>query len=218
MAARRVAALADLRAVATECKAGFSDWEAAEGLAITDELRALFQPPAAASLAAAGMAAQSFEFLSVVPPELLSIILSQLDTRALACLAATCRLLWCSAPTPLLALPAPGLVETELRRRAQARSLHVGSSLPEETLPWVPYLLKRDFYDALRREAPLAVGYNTASLWTRKAVCTSLASGTRSKREGSASRSWGTTGDRMQALPLFMSRPRWCRRCRTRAS
>jgi len=94
--------------------------------------------------------------LSVVPPELLSIILSQLGTRALACLAATCRSLWCDAPT--LPLPTPGLVETELRRRAEARGLHIGSALPEGELSWVLYLLRREFFGALRREAPLAVG------------------------------------------------------------
>jgi len=154
--------LAALRAVAAECQAlaaTFTDGQAAEGLAITEDLHAVFQRLAAASLAVAGPAAQSLEFLSVVPPELLSIILSQLDIRALACLAATCRLLWCDAPTPPLALPTPGLVETELRRRAEARGLHLGSSLPEGALLWVPYLLKR-FHDALRREAPLAVGTN----------------------------------------------------------
>jgi len=147
--------------VATECQAlaaGFSDEEAAEGLAITEELRTAFQRPAAASSAVAGPMAQSLEFLSVVPPELLSFILTQLDIRDLACLAATCRLLWCDAPTPPLALPTPGLVETELRRRAEARGLHVGSSLPEGALLWVPYLLKHEFCDALRWEAPLAVG------------------------------------------------------------
>jgi len=93
-----------------------------------------------------------------VPPEILSIILSQLDIRALARLAATCRLLWCDAPTPPAALLTPGLVETELRRCAEARGLHIGSSLPEGALSWVTYLLKREFCDALRREAPLAVG------------------------------------------------------------
>jgi len=93
-----------------------------------------------------------------VPPELLSIILSQLDIHALACFAATCRLLWCDAPTPPPALPTPGLVETELRRRAVARGLHVGSSLPEGALSWVSYLMKRNLLDALRRQAPLAVG------------------------------------------------------------
>jgi len=159
--ARCLTALAALRAVAAECQAlatSFTDGQAAEGLAITEDLHAVFQRPAAASSAVAGPAAQSHEFLSVVPPELLSIILSQLDIRAFACLAATCRLLWCDAPTPPLALPTPGLVETELRRRAEARGLHIGSSLPEGTLSWVPYLLKCDFHDALRREAPLAVG------------------------------------------------------------
>jgi len=52
MVARRPAALAALRAVATECQtlaAGFSDEEAAEGLAITVGLRALFRHPAAAA-------------------------------------------------------------------------------------------------------------------------------------------------------------------------
>jgi len=79
MAGRRPAALAALRAVASECQtlaAGFSDEEAAEGLAITVGLRAVFQRPASTSAVVAGLAAQSHEFLSVVPPELLSIILS----------------------------------------------------------------------------------------------------------------------------------------------
>ena len=145
-----------------ECQAlaaSFTNGQAAEGLAITEELRAVFQRPASTSAAVARLAAQPPELLTVVPPELLPIILSQLDIRALACLAATCRLLWCDAPSPPPALPTPGLVETELRRRAEARGLHVGSSLPEGTLSRVPYLRKRDFYDALRREAPLAVGY-----------------------------------------------------------
>jgi len=162
MAARRPAALAALRAVATECQAlaaGFSDEEAAEGLAITVGLRALFQRPASTSAAVAGLAAQPPELLTVVPPELLSSILSQLGIRDLACLAATCRLLWCDATIPP-PLPTPGLVETDLRWRAEARGLHVGSTLPVGTLSWVPYLLKCDFHDALRREAPLAVGYS----------------------------------------------------------
>jgi len=159
----RPAALAALRAVASECQAlaaSFSDEEAVEGLAITEELCAVFQRPAAAS-SVAGSAGQLLEFLSVVPPELMSIILSQLEIRALACLAATCRLLWCDAPTPPLALPTPELVETELRRRAEARGLHFGSSLPEGALWWVPYLLKR-FHDALRQERTLAVGTNNS--------------------------------------------------------
>ena len=161
MAARLIAALAALRAVAAECQAlaaSFTDWQAAEGLTITEDLRAFFQRPASTSAAVAGLAAQPPELLTVVPPEIMSIILSQLDIRAVACLAATCRLLWCDAPTPPPALPTPGLVETELRRRAEARGLHIDSSLPEGALSWVPYLLKREFYDALRREAALAVG------------------------------------------------------------
>jgi len=159
--ARSSAALADLGAVATECQAraaSLSDEQADEGMTITDGLRAVFQRPASTSSAVAKPAAPSLELLSVVPPELLSIILSQLRIRALARLAATCRSLWCGVPNPPSPLPKPGLVETELRRRADARGLHIGSSLPEELLSWVPYLLKRDFHDALRREAPLAMG------------------------------------------------------------
>jgi len=53
-----------------------------------------------------------------------------------------------------------GLVETELRRRATARGLHIGATLPEGALSWVPYLLKRFLRDAMRREAPLAVAAN----------------------------------------------------------
>jgi len=49
-------------------------------------------------------------------------------------------------------------VETELRRRAEARGLLIGSSLPEGALSWVSYLLKRDCHDTMRREAPLAMG------------------------------------------------------------
>jgi len=100
-----------------------------------------------------------------VPPEILSIILTELGICDLKCLAATCRLLWCGAPDPPLPLPTPGLVEAELRRRAEARGLHIGPSLPEGALSWVPYLLKCDFYNALRREAPLAVGPAPHSLF-----------------------------------------------------
>ena len=138
--------------------ASFSDEQAAKGLTVTDELRAVFQCPGAASSAVAVAAAQAPELWSVTPPELLSIILSQLGTRALACLAATCRSLWCEVPNHSSPLPTPGLVETELRRRAEAHGLHISSSLPEGALPWVPYLLKRELRDAQRREAPLAAG------------------------------------------------------------
>jgi len=102
--------------------------------------------------------AQPTELLTV-PSDLLSIILSQLETLDLACFAATCRSLWCdgSIPLPQTALPFR-LVEAELRRRAEARGLHIDSCLPEGALSWVPYLLRRDLNDAQRREAPLAVG------------------------------------------------------------
>ena len=49
-------------------------------------------------------------------------------------------------------------METELRRRAEARGLDVGSSLPEGATSWAACLLKRDRRDAQLRQAPLAVG------------------------------------------------------------
>jgi len=57
----------------------FSDEQATSGLTVTDELRAVFQPQAVVLL------------LSVVPPELLAIILAHLRTRDLASPAANCR-------------------------------------------------------------------------------------------------------------------------------
>jgi len=58
-------------------------------------------------------------------------------------------------------------VETELRRRAEARGLPVGSSLPEGSASWVACLLKCDRRDAQIRQAPLAVG-DTHSIFVDK--------------------------------------------------
>ena len=147
------AALVALRAAARECQLAapnFSDEQAAQGLAITAELRARFLPPDASAQAAAQ--------LLQLPAELLSVILSRLETRDLARLAATCRLLCRDAPTPP-PLRAIGPVETELRRRAAARDLDVGSSLPDWATSWVACLLKHDRRDAQKRQALLAVGF-----------------------------------------------------------
>jgi len=154
--------LAALRAVATHCHLAawsFTDEQATEGLAVADRLRDLFLPPPAAASSAMQ---QPSTLLQLLPTELLSVVLSRLDTHDLARLAATCRPLWRDAlappPRPMPLLRPMGLVETELRRRATARGLRICSSLPKGALSWVPYLLKRVFCDALRREAPLAVG------------------------------------------------------------
>jgi len=147
MAGRCPAALAALRAVATECQAlagSLGDEQVAEGLAVTKQLRAIFQRLALTASAVPELVVEQVqppELLTDVPPELLSIILSQLSARDLASLAATCCLLLCDAPTRPPS-PPPGLVEAELRRRAQARGLHIGLSLPYGAPPWVPYLLK----------------------------------------------------------------------------
>ena len=148
-----------------------SDEQAVE--VITEAMRALFHPPAVASAVPGSMVrlpeqVQPTELLSI-PSDLVSIILSQLDTLGLACLAATCRLLWCdgSNPLPQSALPF-GLVEAELRGRAEARGLHIDASLPEGTLSWVPYLLKCSFCDALRQNTPLAVTDHNSLFVDRK--------------------------------------------------
>jgi len=102
------------------------------------------------------------QWLQLLPTELLSVDLSHLDTHDLARLAATCRPLWRDAPAPpprpMPLLRPMGPVETELRRRATARGLRIVSSLPKGALLWVPYLLKCNLRDALRREVPLAAG------------------------------------------------------------
>ena len=49
-------------------------------------------------------------------------------------------------------------METELRRRAEARGLDVGSSLPEGATSWVSCLLKRNRRDAQMRQFSLAAG------------------------------------------------------------
>jgi len=142
---------AALRTAARECKLAapiFSDEQASQGLAITAELCAHFQPPATS--------AQAASLLLQLPADLLCGILSRLGIRDIACLAATCRSLCRDAPAP----PPPprqiGPVEAELRRRAEARGLDVGSSLPEGATSWVACLLKRSRRDAQRRQAPLA--------------------------------------------------------------
>jgi len=156
--------LAALRAVAARCHAAawsFTDEQAAEGRTVADGLRDLFlPPPAAASLALPQT--HLLQWLQLLPTELLSVVLSHLNTHDLARLAATCRSFWCDAPAPppqpMPLLRPMGPVETELRRRATVRGLRIGSSLPKGALLWVPYLLKRALCDAMRREVPLAVG------------------------------------------------------------
>jgi len=114
-------------------------------------LRACFLPPADS--------AQASSPLLQLPAELLTAILSRLDTRDLARLAATCRSLCRDALTPPPPQRQIGPVETELRRRAEARGLDVGSTLPEGATSWVACLLKCDRRDAQMRQAPIAAGY-----------------------------------------------------------
>jgi len=152
--------------MAAECQLAaksFSDEQAAEGFAVTDELRACFLPrPASASSAVPQSAeeqqAEPADLLQLLPPDLLPGILSHLETSGLASLAATCPSLWRDAPTPPPPPRAIGPVEAELRQRAEARGLEAGSSLPEGASSWVSYLLANDRRDALRRHDHLAAG------------------------------------------------------------
>jgi len=149
----------------TEVRAAAAEWQAAvwshtveqaaQGLAFADELHAIAQQWSAI-LALQRMEQAQSTLLQLLPSEILSSILSKLeDLRDLARLAATCRLLWCDAAA------APerriGPVEAELRRRAEARRLDIGFALPQGAASWVPFLLKRELREVLRRRVPLAV-------------------------------------------------------------
>jgi len=171
-----MAAAIFLRRLRTLCQLAvtrFSDEQAAECLAVTVELRACFLPRPTSATPAVSQPAeeQAADLLQLLPPELLAAIMSLLDMGSLARLAATCPPLWRDAP----ALPTPraigpveaelrqrpraiGPVEAELRQRAGARGLVVSAFLPEGATSWVPYLLACYRRDALRRQAPLAVG------------------------------------------------------------
>jgi len=153
-----------LRAAASHCHLAawsFSDEQAVEVFTVVGGLRDLFLPPPAPASSAVPQP-HLLQCLQLLPTELLSVVLSHLDTHDLARLAATCQLLWRDAPAPppgpMPLLRPMGPVETELRRRATARGLRIVSSLPKGALLWVPYLLKCVLRDALRREAPLAAG------------------------------------------------------------
>jgi len=163
-------ALAHLREAFAECQAAVQRLtveQTAQGLALALELRAFFYMASAIAAHRRWEHAQAATLLQVLPAEVLSTILSQLeDCRDLARLAATCRLLWCDAPAAPSRLI--GLVEAELRRRAEARRLDVGSSLPEGAASWVPYLLKRELCDVWRRHAPLAAGVHNSAFVDRE--------------------------------------------------
>jgi len=141
--------LVDVTATCQAEMKSLTEEQAAQGLAFADKMRARFK-----QWRWERWELQAGTLLQILPPELLSRFLSQLDRRDLARFAATCCLLWFDAPTA----PARqiGPVETELRLRAEA--CNYGSSLPEGATSWVPYLLKCERRYARSRHAPLAAG------------------------------------------------------------
>ena len=106
-----------LRHAAADCQliaTSFSDEQAAECLAVADELRAHFPRSASAPSSTAPP-------LMLLPPELLSeVVMSHLGIRDLARLATSCRSLWFDAPTHPPTPRVVGLVEAQLRHRAKS--------------------------------------------------------------------------------------------------
>jgi len=208
--------------VATHCQVAawsFTDEQAAEGLAVVDELRDLFLPPPA-SAALAVPQPHLLLWLQLLPTEILSVVLSHLDTHDLARLAATCRSLWRDAPAPpprpMPLLRPMGPVETELRRRVTTRGQRIGSSLPKGALSWVPYLLKRVLRDMLR-QTPLAAGHGFSVFLDAEGRL--LTCGSENKPDGGRlilghDWVWMST----PTSPAPSARPRGCPRCRTGAS
>jgi hypothetical protein len=109
------AALASLRSAADSCTRDavrFTEQERANGMVIVDELRALF---ANTGRPARHAAERHPSLLQDLPPELLLAVIRRLDSRSLARLASTCRVMWADRPRPM------SPVEEVLRQRAAER-------------------------------------------------------------------------------------------------
>jgi hypothetical protein len=135
---RSDAALASLRAAAGKCtrnRVGFSKQQRADGMAIVDELRALFASPGTPVCPAA---VPCPSLLEVLPPELLIAVICRLDNQSLVCFAFTCRLMYSDRPRPITP------VEEALRQCATKRNNLIPRSPPARFNGWVPFLLRRD--------------------------------------------------------------------------
>jgi hypothetical protein len=134
---RSDAALASLRVAAGNCTTNrvvFTEQQRAEGMAIVDELRALF----ASGTPVRRAAVPCPSLLEVLPPELLIAVIHWLDNRSLVRFASTCRLMYSYRPRPMTP------VEEALRQRATKRNNLIPRSLPARFNGWVPFLLRRD--------------------------------------------------------------------------
>jgi hypothetical protein len=131
-------ALASLRTTAGNCTrnhVGFNKQQRADGMAIVDELRALFASPGTPACRAAVPCPSLLEDL---PPELLTAVIRWLDNQSLVRLTSTCRLMYFDRPRPMTT------VEEALRQRAMEHPLLIQRSLPARFSGWVPFLLRRD--------------------------------------------------------------------------
>jgi hypothetical protein len=142
------AALASLRAATRECTTAaqrFNTEQAAEAVALTDQLRSLFSRSATA-MSDARVVQRREPLLPQLPPELTVEVLRHLDVRSLGRLACTCRQLYHDPPCP----PRPSsLIEAAIRRRADEVGRRTPSSLPEGVSKWVPFLLQREWRDGM---------------------------------------------------------------------
>ena len=118
MAGSAVDALLALHDAAIACTAvavlGFSVEQAANGQAVVDVLRILFQPRPSIVIGAA--LEWDAPLLDVLPREIVTAVLHHLDTRDLARFAATCRALYRHAPPDQVSV-----VVVALRERAEYR-------------------------------------------------------------------------------------------------
>ena len=165
-------ALAVLKAVAALCASQptcFSPDEAAAGLLVADELRALFLPLARArgvgAAASAGVprsaarqavaSDQAPLTLLQLPAEVLVLLFGRLDARSLARFAATCSELFREPKTP---------VEEALRKRAAARGHVCPARLPRGFSSWPAHLA---WLEPRRDEAwaPAAAGLTVCSFF-----------------------------------------------------
>ena len=166
MASSVADALLALHAAANVCRAaiqsGLSDEQAANGQAVVDELRTLFQPRPTARvnpwIRVYPALNSNAPLLNVLPREIVTALLHRLETRDIGRFAFTCRALYRHAP-PLQ----ESFVAVVLQERAEGRGC--GGAEPSQCSRGVAYLLRREWQHALPGRPPLlaSAGYGGVS-------------------------------------------------------